>query len=279
MMPCRSMVLWIAGVALASASVAAADDRRESTVGMPVRIDQLVLAGSELEVKPLDDRKSHVVLRIVETYPHGTDFRYDLVYYALDPGKFDLRDYLRRKDGSSTSQLPPLLVTIRPLLPPGQIEPHQLEINTAPWLGGYRLLLVIVGVLWFGGLLAILLVRRGGKGNALQDTAKPMTLAERLRPLVEQAMAGKLTQAQCAELERSLLAYWRRRLRLEKMSPAEAIGVMRKDASAGQLLAQLEMWLHRPGTGGNVDVAVLLQPYQHLPAEALDTDERQARSP
>jgi hypothetical protein len=235
-LPCRTIVLLITAGALAPASAATADDRRESTIGMPVRIAQLVLPGSELEVKPLDDRKLPVVLRIVETYPHGTDFRYDLVYYGLDPGKFDLRDYLRRKDGSPTSQLPPLLVTIKPLLAPGQIEPHPLEITATPWLGGYRLLLLIVGVLWFCGLLAILLVKRGGKGSAGQDIVKPATLAERLRPLVEQAMAGKLTQAKRAELERSLLAYWRRRLKLEKMSAAEAIAVMREDAGAGPLL-------------------------------------------
>src|SRR5262249_47504332 len=122
---------------LAMSGTAFADDRRESTIGMPARIDQLVLPGPELEVKPLEDRKSPVVVRIVETYLHGTDFRYDMVYYALEHGTFDLRDYLRRKDGSPAAELPPLVVTIRPLLPPGQVEPHSLEIGRTPWLGGY----------------------------------------------------------------------------------------------------------------------------------------------
>ena len=58
--------------------------------------------------KPLDDRRAPVVLRIVDVYPHGTAFRYDLEYYGLEPGTFDLRDYLRRKDGSSTADLPPI---------------------------------------------------------------------------------------------------------------------------------------------------------------------------
>src|SRR5687768_1974296 len=100
---------------------ARADDQRHSTVGMPARIDQLVLPGSELEVKPLDDRKLPVVLRIAAVFPHGSAYRYDLVYYGLDPGTFDLKDYLRRKDGSSTVDLPTLKVEIQTLLPPGQV--------------------------------------------------------------------------------------------------------------------------------------------------------------
>jgi hypothetical protein len=257
-------------VPLVLAGAASADDRRESTVGMPARIDQLVLPGTELEVKPLDDRKLPIVLRIVEVYPHGTDFRYDLVFYGLDPGTFDLRDYLRRKDGSSTAHLPPLPVTIRPLLPAGQIEPHPLQISETPWLGGYRVMLTTVGVLWVAVLAVILFARRRGHADNRQELAKPLTLAQRLRPLVEKAVAGKLSHAQCAELERSLLAYWRTRLKLETMNPAEAIQRLRKDAQAGPLLEQMELWLHRPGPSASVDVARLLEPYQNLPPDALE---------
>src|SRR5438105_39543 len=59
----------------------AADDQREAKVGMTQRIDQIVLPGSELEAKPLGDRQAPVVLRIGSASPHGTAFRYDLVYY------------------------------------------------------------------------------------------------------------------------------------------------------------------------------------------------------
>src|SRR5262245_49219942 len=70
------------------------------TVGMSGRMDQVVLPGSELEVKPLEDRRTPVVLRIANVYPHGTAKRYDFVYYGLEPGSYDLRNFLRRKDGS-----------------------------------------------------------------------------------------------------------------------------------------------------------------------------------
>ena len=115
--PGRTLVPFAALVSCALFTVLArAEDRRETSVGMVARIDQIVLPGTELEARPLDDRAKPVVLRIVSVYPHGTDFRYDLAYYVLDPGTFDLKDYLRRRDSSSTADLPPLLVTARPLL-------------------------------------------------------------------------------------------------------------------------------------------------------------------
>ena len=110
---------------------------------MPGKIDQLVLPGTELEVKPLEDRRAPLVLRIAEAYPHGSAFRYDLVYYGLEPGDYDLRNYLRRKDGSALGELPPIPVKVDPVLPPGQVEPNPLALERSPSLGGYRLLLAI----------------------------------------------------------------------------------------------------------------------------------------
>src|SRR5947209_3251476 len=115
--------LLCAGMLAVPASLRA-EDRRAATVGMPARIDQVVLPGPELEVRPAEDRKAPVVLRILSTYPHGTAFRYDFVYYGLEPGTFDLKDYLRRKDGAPVGALPPLRVEVRSVLPPGQVLPN-----------------------------------------------------------------------------------------------------------------------------------------------------------
>jgi hypothetical protein len=254
---------------LLCAAAARAEDQRATTVGMPARIDGLVLPGSELEPRPLENPRAPVVLRIVHTYPHGTAFRYDLVYYGLDPGSFDLKDYLRRKDGSTTADLPAVRVTVEPLLPPGQVTPHELEVRGSPWLGGYRAMLIAGGVLWTMGLLAIVFVRRRKKVE-LGAAAPAVTLADRLRPLVELAMAGTLTQSERADLERMLLEYWRRRLQLGDEKPAEAFARLRQHAEAGPLLAQLEAWLHRPGPNEPGDVSALLRPYQHLPADAVE---------
>ena len=250
---------------LCAGSAVLAEDQRQSTIGMPARIDQLVLPGTELEVKPLVDRKLPIVLRIADVFPHGTAHRYDLVYYGLDEGTFDLKDYLRRKDGSSTADLPALKVEIKALLPPGQVLPHALEAESGPALGGYRLWLIVGGTAWVLGLAAILLVGRRRRQGATRAREQPVTLAERLRPLVEAARAGSMSLTERAELERLLLTFWQRRLGVEDAKPQDAFAAMRQDPDAGPLLQQLEDWLHRPQPARAVDVASLLKPYAREP--------------
>lgn len=252
------------------AGPAFAEDQRTATVGMAGRIDQVVLPGSELEVKPQENTDDPIVLRITNAYPHGTAFRYDFVWYGLEPGTYKLTRYLRRKDGTPATELPPLEVKVTSVLPPGQIEPNELKPSAAPWLGGYWKTIAVLFCVWLLGLWAILFYRRGAKTAASAAVNKPLTLADRLRPLVEGAVGGKLSQKELADLERTLLAYWRRRLRLEERSPAAAIVELRRHAEAGPLLEQLEVWLHRPGPSGGVDVAELLRPYQSVAPEALE---------
>jgi hypothetical protein len=253
------------------ASGALAFGQTETTVGMSGTLEGVVLPGSELEAKPLTDRKSKVVLRVVRVYPHGSAFRYDLEYSGLEPGTHDLRQYLQRKDGSPLGELPPLVVKVNPVLPPGQVQPNKLEIEKGPRLGGYQVLVIAAVAVWALGFLVLVgsfFFPRRKKARVASD--RPVSLAERLRPLVEGAMAGTLSRPELANLERALLAYWRKRLRLEGAEPGEAVAAMREHPQAGPLLAQLEAWLHRPGPPAPVDVGKLLAPYRDLPPEAID---------
>jgi hypothetical protein len=260
-----SFVAMIAFVAAASNA-----DPYTTHVGVPTKIEQLVLPGSELEVKPLDDRKLPVVLRIVSVDQHGTAYRYDLVYYTLDPGKFDLRDYLRRKDGTALGNLPELKVTAISQLPNGQVLPHELTAGRPAFTGGYWLAVIAAGGLWLLGFLAILLVGRKKKHEESAEVGVGGTLADRLRPLVKRGLAGKLELSERADLERSLLAFWTKKLKLDELKPAERFARLRIHADAGPLLNQLEAWLHQPGVQSSVDVTSLLRPYQNLPADVLD---------
>jgi hypothetical protein len=268
--------LSILGIALFASHAAQADNpppRSTSTVGMPAKLEQLVLPGPELEVKPLEDRRAPVVVRITGVYPHGTAFRYDLVYYALEPGTYDLKNFLRRKDGAAVGDVPTIPVRVDPVLPPGQIEPNALALANSPSLGGYRLLLAFGGSLWCAGLAAILLLGRHKKSQAEAEAGRPVTLADRLRPLVDAALAGTLSEGQHAELERLLIGYWRKRLKLEHVSPAEAIRLMRQHEEAGALLRNLEEWLHKPGAKAEAaEIAALLRPYQELKPESPDEE-------
>src|SRR5215471_10745330 len=48
----------------------------ETPVGVAGHRNQVVITGPEIEVVPLEDRKSPVRLRIVAVFPHGNAFRY-----------------------------------------------------------------------------------------------------------------------------------------------------------------------------------------------------------
>ena len=73
--------------------------------------------------------------------------------------------------------------------------------------------------------------------------------------------AANKKPAQLAELERTLLVYWERRLNLRDRKPAEAIAELRRHPEAGPLFQQLEAWLHRPGSaGGEPSTAVTKMP-------------------
>ncbi|MBX9790629.1 MAG: hypothetical protein K2Y37_17060 [Pirellulales bacterium] len=252
----------------------------KSSVGMPQQINQLVLPGTQLEVRPSDDHDEPLVLRIVASYRHGTAFRYDLEFYALEPGDYDLRTALRRADRSSTDDLPPLPVTVASLLPAGQIVPAALPFEQAPRIGGYQVLLAALGAGWLLGLAAILLLGRHRKRRAAAAAAASgPSLVEQLRPLVASAMTGQLTSAQQAQLERLLLGYWSRRLRLGDVDPAQAIATLRRDEQAGTLLRQVEAWLHQPDGVGQVDVSAMLAPYRDLPPDDPHLSRTPGQSP
>ena len=250
-----------------------------TTVGMPARIEQLVLPGPELEVAPTD-LHTPVIVRIVATWPHGDAFRYDLEYWGLDPGDYDLAKFLRRKNGApdAASALPAIPVKVESILPPGMITPHTPGVGGVRALGGYRTLLIVGGIAWFGGLLVLLLAGRKRRRAELASRARPMTLAERLRPLVERARAGTLSRRDRSQLELGLVAFWRRKLALDERRPDEALVALRADERAGPLLRSLEQWLHAPASAESVDVSALLEPYRDLPADALELESHRARN-
>jgi len=256
-------VVWVLSLVATPGAV----ELRDPSVGMYGTVEEVVLPGSELEAVPLDD-SSPVVLRITSVYPHGDAMRYSFSFYGLEPGQYNLVDYLRRKDGGALGGLPPLPVEVRALLGPGQLLPAALPGADLPAMGGYRGLLVVLGVLWGVVLLGMVLALRKKKVEA-QLPEPPPTVADRLRPLVLKARSGDLSKDGQAQLERALLIFWRERLGLGDVPASEAASKLRDHQEAGVLLRQLEEWLHRPGSGGGEDLTRLLAPYEKITAENL----------
>lgn len=239
------------------------------TVGALAKISDLVIPGSELEVIPVTDRLQPVFVRIVATYPHGDAFRYDIEYQGMEAGEFDLLRFLRRKDGSSLEGAAPVRVTIRSQLPPGQILPHAVEFQWWPRLGGYRWWATVAAAAWLV-LLAYLIFSLRRPRQAVESVAAPQSFAELLQSRLEAAARGELQADQYAELERMILAYWKRRLGLARLSAAEAIRQIRQHPDAGPLLEQLEGSLHQPVGDRQIDIAKLVEPYRELAAADVE---------
>ncbi len=232
-----------------------------STVGFPKQILQHKIAGAKVIVKPITDKTLPVIVRIIETFPHGSDFRYDLEYKGLEPGEFDVANYLMREDGTDVA-IPPMMIQIDALLAPEVYKPSKLANVRNRFYSFYFSLLVLLGIVWVVGLFTILFYGRKRKPRPASQQ-KPITVAERMRPLVNAAIAGGLTAQEQAELERLLSAHWSKKLNLGDLPADELRRHLRTHPEASIMLNQIDSWLHRPkdDPANQVDVNELLKPY------------------
>ena len=228
----------------------------------------VLLPKADYRPRPLDDR-TELILRLEKIVPATNgQYAYDFYYLGLEPGLYRLADFLIRPDGTRPDELREQLIQVRARLP----DDHDGRLNTHrpslfPFIGGYRLLLTGLGLLWIGGLATFIYVSRSKPGLvAPAALIQPPSLAERMRPLVEAAAAGQLDVDGQAQLERLLMGYWREKLAPEELRMAEALARLKTHREAGALLRALERWLHRPGGVAAEEIAALLQPYRRAPA-------------
>lgn len=233
-------------------------------VGMEGRI-LYRYSGPALRARAAND-KAPVTSRIVSAVTDGDAMLYDVRFIPQYSGRPDIRDSLERIDGVSLDEAPAAIVEVTSALP----LDHDGVLASAtrfglPSLGGYRLALVGLGVLWIIPV-GVAIVKRIARQKPVEPVTAPVfevTVADQLRPLVESAIAGNATIEDKAMLERLLIAFWRERLDLHGLSASAALGTMRAHAQAGELLAAIERWLHaRPSLLNPApDLAHLLKPY------------------
>lgn len=228
---------------------------------------------ASLQPLPAND-DSPLVLRIVDVVRDKNSYLYEIRFIGLREGTHDLRDYLTGNAGQAHEINSPQLVVIQAVLPKdhdGTIEKYAAAGRY--WAWPYRDLLRTGIVLWGLATCAYLIRRYFFQPPLIAATlAHQPTLADQLLPLVEAAVAGRLTTAGQARLERLLLAHWQQKLQLTSLAPDQALRQMRSHPTAGKLLRELEAWLHmRPGTHV-VNVPALLAPYQSAAAIELEPD-------
>jgi hypothetical protein len=230
-------------------------------VGLPLEIVEIYIPGEEVKAKPRRDNTPSLSVRIVEVKPAKDGNRYDFEVQGLDPGSYDLADFLDAPEGTT---IPPIPLEITAGLPPGIPRPHEISRGTLPELGGYKRTMIVLGAVWLVGLIAIIFWRKGRRNINGDDETLAPTLSERLRPLIVQAANGNLSSDDRAKLERLVIGHWReKRPEIAALSPAEAMVALRNDPAAAPLILALEGWLHaRDSKTSDSEIGDLLAPYQ-----------------
>lgn len=240
------------------------------SVGMSGFAKQVVLPGSELTTKEVDPRRTPIALRIDKVFPHGDVYRYDLTFFGLEPGKHDLTDYLIRKDGSSTEELPSINVVVNSILPSGQFAPSEPPKGFVAKIGGYYLVIILAAVVWIGGLMAILFWGRGKKQQAdSTDDSGSVSEVDQIRTLIDAAITdGEFSAEQKADLDMRVLNFWRTRRSITDLSVADAMTQLKTDEQAGPLLNGLERWLYSREAPSQSEITDLLKPMSKIAAQA-----------
>lgn len=249
-------------LSLPSAS-AEEEDPPTQRVGLPITLTDLYIPGGEARPKPRPNREPPLVLRLLDTRPAADGLRYDLEIYGLEPGTYNVAEYIEAVDPATPPELPEIPLVITTELPPGLPRPAELTSSPPSRIGGYRLVIWILGIVWVLGLLAFLFWKRR-PASAPAEPVPPPTLEERLRALLMQASQGELDTGQQASLERLILGHWKQRLpELDRLPPVEALTKLRHHEEAGPLLLQLERWLHARNSQISSDqIDELLAPYR-----------------
>lgn len=232
------------------------------------------LARADYQARPLDDR-TELILRIESITPVADGrHRYDFHYMGLEPGSYSLADYLMRPDGSRPDELADVRVQVESRLPldhNGQLNPYHPA--RFPFLGGYRVFLAGLGVLWVAGIGGFIWSFRKKIVRTAPAVVVPEpSFAERLQPLVAAAASGNISVAQQTLLERLVMGFWREQLALPDQRMAEALARLKEHPQAGALLRALERWLHQRHGAPIAEVNALLEIYRQ-PATLPTTEE------
>jgi len=241
--------------------VGAEDQIRESVpIGVKIQIKDKVIPGPELEAKPLT-KESAVVLRIKAVYPHGNAFRYDYEYYGLEPGSYNLGNYLQGKNNKPLMNNPNLPILFKSSLSQNQIKPNPPGDRQLPHFTKYRNILIVGAIIWLLGLLFLIFYGRK-KLNLIKPSAgESLSPAEILRPLVKAAKQGNLGKNDQAKLERTLILFWSNQLNLNDKSPKIILSTIKSHPEAKPLFQKLESWFHSPQPEEPSDLDALLEPY------------------
>jgi len=252
------------------------DAQLTAPVGMFAPITQVFFPGTELIPDAgTGSAAGLIIIRIDGVYPHGDGFRYNMTWSGEKPGEYDLTQWLRRRDGTSTADLPALPVNVTSVLAPERFTPNELRSPSSGWVGGYRVLLGLLVFFWLAGLAAFIWFRPQTSVNGSSGSSGRSRL-EQIRVQLEAVISrGELSTADKASLETLIVGFWREQRKLAELEPVALQQTLLSDPESGPLLRQLERWLYdRPQRGDAAELADLLLPLQKLVERSEHSTER-----
>ena len=246
--------------------VSLSGQEQQAPLGYPIELNDIYIAGPEVEPIPRRDHSSSVVVRILSIQEAKDGFRYDMSVYGLDPGTYDLVDYLQTKPaGEKLAGVKPIEITITNRHPLETLpKPGELELTAPGKLGGYRTLMIVLVALWAIGLFVLIFYRkRNSEVNEVKEHQP--SVHENLHQLVTAASKGELDEAEQANLERLIIGHWKREIpELDEMAPAKALIKLRSHKKASPLILKLEEWLHAPNPQVELsELKPLLEPFRN----------------
>jgi len=252
--------MWVAIVATVTpVCVTAGTDRPavpSTEVGISTTLEDVFISGSLVRAKLIADSMTPVVLRVLSSEPMDGGFKYDLEYYALEPGDHNLAGYLERTQGGAG--LPDVMVrAVTSLADPNAIELRGQVYRATSWFPWYTVTMGLAVFAWCAGLWWLLMSGKKAAVPEHHDVAQTLTAIEQLVARVGVRQSHQLNNTEQAELERLVYLIWRE-LKGIDADAAEAVLSLKGDPQAGPMLRKFEQWLHAPKRG-SLDLSEMLQ--------------------
>ena len=226
-------------------------------VGMVKRF-KVTLPG-ELLVAVKVDEKAPAMVRIISWNKGSEGYSYDLEFIGLEPGKYNLMDYLRKASTLEAVDLPEYSLEVDTVLSEdfkGELLDFQNSVETlTPW---YKRLNTVLIILWGILLPVIILVGRKKKKIEEVEIVKEKTLSEKIYELLD-SLEDKSSKELWQKVEGLILKHWRYRKGLEGLPAHEAIIKLKADGEAGPFIVKLEQGLHSKNLKNEQQVAALIR--------------------
>lgn len=237
---------------------------RDNDPGVPLGVEHAVTiayTGPELVVKPYRFGVP-VNVRIANVIENDGVRTYDVRYILNTGGEFNVIDYLRTTDGSSTDQLPPFMVKgIESLSQQMDQRIERIEASGIEIWHYYYEAMGLIIALWIGWLLLLIFWKRE-KATTVVDMVQEPSFLELMEAFIDQIERKTIDNTNKAKMEMLLIQQCREHLGLSDLEMHEAMRRFGKDEKISQAFTKLQQWLHDPNYSISADEMVnILRPF------------------